>query len=173
MPSKVWHNSIYLFPCFNGNTVNVWEWISNFNLHMIINGTTYSRGLGIRVGKYNTLQIPVWLTAVQMHGSDSTCKNIGVNLILHLLFQKVSILHRSVYKILYHLLFIIALLFLWEFYWFQRDYLYKLPVMQSVDVFFDVWQSKRWSKHPSGYVIREELTHRGRDKMAATSQTTL
>ena len=29
VPSKVWDESTYLFPNFNGATVEVWEWISN------------------------------------------------------------------------------------------------------------------------------------------------
>ena len=33
MPSKVWEEIIYPFPNFNGCTVEVWEWISNFNPH--------------------------------------------------------------------------------------------------------------------------------------------
>ena len=30
MPSKVWDEIAYPFPNFNGATVDVWEWISNF-----------------------------------------------------------------------------------------------------------------------------------------------
>ena len=30
MPYKVWDEITYPFPNFNGGTVEVWEWISNF-----------------------------------------------------------------------------------------------------------------------------------------------
>ena len=36
MPSKVWDGIIYPFPNFNGGTVEVWEWISNFIPHFIM-----------------------------------------------------------------------------------------------------------------------------------------
>ena len=35
MPSKVWDEITYPFPNFNGVTVEVWEWISNFIPHFI------------------------------------------------------------------------------------------------------------------------------------------
>ena len=39
--SKVWNKVTYPFPNFNGSTVEVWEWMSNFILHIIIDVTTY------------------------------------------------------------------------------------------------------------------------------------
>ena len=41
MPSKVWDEIIYPFPNFNGCTVEVWEWISNFIPHFMMYITTY------------------------------------------------------------------------------------------------------------------------------------
>ena len=35
MPSKVWDGNTYLFPNFNGCTVEVLEWISNFISHIL------------------------------------------------------------------------------------------------------------------------------------------
>ena len=40
MPRKVWDEIIYLFPNFNGATVEVWEWISNFIPHFTRHGIT-------------------------------------------------------------------------------------------------------------------------------------
>ena len=42
MPSKVWDESTYQFPNFNGNTVEVWEGISNLISHFIVDMITYS-----------------------------------------------------------------------------------------------------------------------------------
>ena len=41
MPSKVWDEIINPFPNFNGCTVEVWEWISNFTPHFIMDLITY------------------------------------------------------------------------------------------------------------------------------------
>ena len=41
MASKVWGEIIYPFPNFNGTTVEVWEWISNFIPHFIMDVITY------------------------------------------------------------------------------------------------------------------------------------
>ena len=41
MPSKVWDEITYPFPNFNGATVEVWEWISNFIPHFMMNVITY------------------------------------------------------------------------------------------------------------------------------------
>ena len=41
MPGKVWHEIIYPFPNFNGATFDVWESISNFIPHFIIDVITY------------------------------------------------------------------------------------------------------------------------------------
>ena len=43
MPSKVWDEIIYSFLNFNGCTVEVWEWISNFIPHIIGRVITYPR----------------------------------------------------------------------------------------------------------------------------------
>ena len=40
MPSKVCDNITYPFPNFNGATVEVWEWICNFILHITIDPIT-------------------------------------------------------------------------------------------------------------------------------------
>ena len=36
MPSKVWDEITYTFPNINGSTVEVWEWISEFTPHFIM-----------------------------------------------------------------------------------------------------------------------------------------
>ena len=41
MPSKVWNEITHLFPNFNGAAVGVWEWISNFILHFMMDAITY------------------------------------------------------------------------------------------------------------------------------------
>ena len=41
MPSKVWDEITYPFPNFNGTTVEVWVWISNFILHFMMGVITY------------------------------------------------------------------------------------------------------------------------------------
>ena len=41
MPSKVWDEATYTFPNFNGCTVNVWEWISNFILRFMMDLIIY------------------------------------------------------------------------------------------------------------------------------------
>ena len=43
MPSKVWYEIIYLFPNFNGATVDLWEWINNFMLYFITDVITYDK----------------------------------------------------------------------------------------------------------------------------------
>ena len=40
-PNKVWDEITYPFPNFNGCTIEVWEWISNFIPHFIIDVITY------------------------------------------------------------------------------------------------------------------------------------
>ena len=42
MPNKVCDEIIYLFPNFNGCTVEVWEWIINVNPHFTMNVITYT-----------------------------------------------------------------------------------------------------------------------------------
>ena len=44
MPSKVWDEIINPFQNFNGCIVEVWEWISNFIPHFIMDEITYLRG---------------------------------------------------------------------------------------------------------------------------------
>ena len=41
MASKVWDEITYSLPNFNGATVEVWEWISNFVPHIIMDVITY------------------------------------------------------------------------------------------------------------------------------------
>ena len=41
MPSKVWDKITYPFPNFNGATLEVWEWVSNFIPHFIMGLITY------------------------------------------------------------------------------------------------------------------------------------
>ena len=41
MPINVWDKNIYPYPIFNGTTVEVWEWISNFISHLTIDVITY------------------------------------------------------------------------------------------------------------------------------------
>ena len=42
MRSKVWDEIIYPFSNFNGATVEVWEWITNFIGHFIMDVITYA-----------------------------------------------------------------------------------------------------------------------------------
>ena len=41
MPSKVWDEINYPFPNLNGCTIELWEWISNFIRHFIMDVITY------------------------------------------------------------------------------------------------------------------------------------
>ena len=41
MPSKVWEQIIYSFPNFSVSNIEIWEWISNFIPHFIMNVITY------------------------------------------------------------------------------------------------------------------------------------
>ena len=41
MSNKVWREITYPFPNFNGATVEVWEWISNFIPHFIMDMIAY------------------------------------------------------------------------------------------------------------------------------------
>ena len=41
MPSKVWDGITYPFQDFNGATVEVWEWISTFIPHFVMDVITY------------------------------------------------------------------------------------------------------------------------------------
>ena len=41
MPSKVWFGKTYLFPNFNGCIGEIWEWISNFIPHFVIDVITH------------------------------------------------------------------------------------------------------------------------------------
>ena len=41
MPDKVWDEITYLFTNFNGYAVEVWEWVSNFIPHFVMDVITY------------------------------------------------------------------------------------------------------------------------------------
>ena len=41
MTSKMWDEITYLFPNFNGCTVDVWEWVIDFIQHYIIGVSIY------------------------------------------------------------------------------------------------------------------------------------
>ena len=41
MPCKVWDEITYPLPNFKGNTAEIWEWISNFTPHCILDVITY------------------------------------------------------------------------------------------------------------------------------------
>ena len=41
MSSKVWEEIIYIFPNWNGSTLQVWEWINNFMPHFIMDVISY------------------------------------------------------------------------------------------------------------------------------------
>ena len=41
MPGKVWDEITYQFPNINGATIEVWEWLSYFILHFMIDVITY------------------------------------------------------------------------------------------------------------------------------------
>ena len=41
MPSKLWDEITYSFPNFHGAIVEIWEWISDFVPHFIVNVVTY------------------------------------------------------------------------------------------------------------------------------------
>ena len=40
---EVWSEITYPFPNFSGATVEVWEWISNFISHLMMDVITYPR----------------------------------------------------------------------------------------------------------------------------------
>ena len=40
MPNIVWDEITYIFPNFNGATVEVWEWISNMIQHIMMDAIT-------------------------------------------------------------------------------------------------------------------------------------
>ena len=42
MGSKLWDEITYPFPNFNGATIGVWEWVSYFISHIIMDVITYS-----------------------------------------------------------------------------------------------------------------------------------
>ena len=52
MPFKVWDKNIYPFPNFNRTTVEVWEWISHFIPHFIMDVINYAALKGERWGVY-------------------------------------------------------------------------------------------------------------------------
>ena len=41
LPGEMWDEITYPFPNFNGATVEVWEWTSNFIPHLIMDFITY------------------------------------------------------------------------------------------------------------------------------------
>ena len=43
MPSKVWDEILYSLPNFNGGTIEVLEWMSNFISYFIMDVITYTR----------------------------------------------------------------------------------------------------------------------------------
>ena len=47
MPSKVWDKITYSFPYFNGTTVEVWEWISNFMPRFVLDVITYNAAIKV------------------------------------------------------------------------------------------------------------------------------
>ena len=49
MPSKVWDEITYPFPNFNGRTIEVWEWISNFIPYFILHVYLSNAHAGIKV----------------------------------------------------------------------------------------------------------------------------
>ena len=52
MPCKVWDEITYPFPNYNGSTVEVWEWISNFIPHFILDVITYRILIHTRIKVY-------------------------------------------------------------------------------------------------------------------------
>ena len=45
----VWDEITYPFPNFNGSTIEVWEWISNFILQSIVHVITYLHLIGLKL----------------------------------------------------------------------------------------------------------------------------
>ena len=41
MPNKVWGEIIYIFPNFNRPPVEIWEWISIFTAHFMMDASIY------------------------------------------------------------------------------------------------------------------------------------
>ena len=80
MPNKVWDVITYPFPNFNGATIEVWEWISNFIPHFIMDVITHliwwklncitKRGLGNRIG-WIQWHGCWWLGDAESHGISS------------------------------------------------------------------------------------------------------
>ena len=55
MLSKVVYEITYPLPNFNGTTVEVWEWISNFIPHFPVHVITYARERGPWEPKYDDI----------------------------------------------------------------------------------------------------------------------
>ena len=55
MLSKAWDEITYPFPNFNGATVEVWEWISNFIPHLMMDELLIHSGFTL---KYITKKAP-------------------------------------------------------------------------------------------------------------------
>ena len=81
MPSKVWNEITYPFPNFSGCTMEVWEWISNFISHFIVDVITFpcwvnTRKFGRHLGS-NTAEAPTKihiLAALQLNIARSSDK---------------------------------------------------------------------------------------------------
>ena len=52
MPSEVWDEITYPFLTFNGCTIDVWEWINNFFLHIKMDVISYP-SLGLQLERFN------------------------------------------------------------------------------------------------------------------------
>ena len=67
MLSQVWDEITYPFPNFNGCTMEVWEWISNFIPHTLYNGCNYLPMLGLKLihvskrGDLNKMSTFYWM----------------------------------------------------------------------------------------------------------------
>ena len=48
MPSEVWYEIAYPFPNLNGCTVEVWEWISSFISHFMVDRIDIHAGIKIK-----------------------------------------------------------------------------------------------------------------------------
>ena len=87
MLNKVWGEIIYPFPNFNGATVEVWEWISNFIPHFIMD-VCYSSTLKL-TGHY----LPRWripttcaISALTNHTKNTFSKHYQADIGSHYLF---------------------------------------------------------------------------------------
>ena len=70
MPNEVWDEITFPFRNFNGATIEIWEWISNFTPSHIMDITTYHTGIKVdQVSK--RAPADKWISELGWHWSDN------------------------------------------------------------------------------------------------------